>query len=446
MKNIILLILVFLISKTHFSQEVIDQVVAVVGNEIVLKSDVENQYIQLRAQGTYDLNGDLRCDILEELMFQKLLYLQALQDSVEITDKEIESELDRRISVFVNQLGSEKKMEEFYGKSISEIKKDFKSIIHEQLLTQRVQAGLVSDIKITPSEVKEFFEKIPEDSIPMVSAFYELSEIVFLPVIGKEEKDATIQKLNDLRDRILNGESFQTLAILYSEDPGSATRGGELGFVSRTDLVPEFASVAFNLTSPIEVSRVVETEYGYHIIQLIEKKGNLMNFRHILLTPEVSIEQISLTEEKALEVYELLQKDSISFSEAVTKYSDGETKFNNGKVINPYYGTTKLANEFVDPNTVRNIAGLKVGEYTKPFLSSSSKGAKLIKIVRLDQKVEEHKANLTDDYLEIQEYATQQKGQKIIEKWIHNKLESTYIRIDKTFCDCEFKFGNWKNE
>ena len=224
MKNIILLILVFLISKTHFSQEVIDQVVAVVGNEIVLKSDVENQYIQLRAQGTYDLNGDLRCDILEELMFQKLLYLQALQDSIEITDKEIESELDRRISVFVNQLGSEKKMEEFYGKSISEIKKDFKSIIHEQLLTQRVQAGLVSDIKITPSEVKEFFEKIPEDSIPMVSAFFELSEIVFVPEIGKEEKDATIQKLNDLRDRILNGESFQTLAILYSEDPGSATR------------------------------------------------------------------------------------------------------------------------------------------------------------------------------------------------------------------------------
>ncbi|MCK9255688.1 MAG: peptidylprolyl isomerase [Bacteroidales bacterium] len=444
MKNGIFLVLILLVSKICFSQEIIDNVVAVVGNEIILKSDVENQYIQIRSQGSYDLDGELKCDILEELMFQKLLYLQAIQDSVEVTDKEVEAELDRRISVFVNQLGSEKKMEEFYGKSITEIKNDFRSIIREQVLTQRVQGSLTSDLKVTPSEVKEFFQEIPEDSIPMVSAYFELSEIVFTPVIGKEEKEESIQKLNDLRDRILNGESFQTLAILYSEDPGSATNGGELGFVSRTDLVPEFASVAFNLTSPVEVSRVVETEYGYHIIQLIEKKGNMMNFRHILLTPDVSIEQISISENKAVEVYEMLKNDSISFNDAVNKFSDGESKFNNGKVINPYYGNTKLANEFVDPNTLRNISGLKVGEYSKPFLSSSSKGSKLIKIVRLDQKVEAHKANLTDDYLEIQEYAMQQKGQKIIEKWIENKLESTYIRIDSSFSDCDFKFGNWR--
>jgi peptidyl-prolyl cis-trans isomerase SurA len=443
-KNGIFLVLILLVSKICFSQEIIDNVVAVVGNEIILKSDVENQYIQIRSQGSYDLDGELKCDILEELMFQKLLYLQAIQDSVEVTDKEVEAELDRRISVFVNQLGSEKKMEEFYGKSITEIKNDFRSIIREQVLTQRVQGSLTSDLKVTPSEVKEFFQEIPEDSIPMVSAYFELSEIVFTPVIGKEEKEESIQKLNDLRDRILNGESFQTLAILYSEDPGSATNGGELGFVSRTDLVPEFASVAFNLTSPVEVSRVVETEYGYHIIQLIEKKGNMMNFRHILLTPDVSIEQISISENKAVEVYEMLKNDSISFNDAVNKFSDGESKFNNGKVINPYYGNTKLANEFVDPNTLRNISGLKVGEYSKPFLSSSSKGSKLIKIVRLDQKVEAHKANLTDDYLEIQEYAMQQKGQKIIEKWIENKLESTYIRIDSSFSDCDFKFGNWR--
>jgi peptidyl-prolyl cis-trans isomerase SurA len=221
-------------------------------------------------------------------------------------DKEVETELDRRISVFINQLGSEKKLEEFYGKSVNEIKADFRDVIREQLLTQKVQSGLTANLKITPSEVREFFEEIPLDSLPIVSAYFELSEIVVTPAIGQAEKDATIKKLNDLRDRILKGESFETLAILYSMDPGSATAGGELGFVSRTDLVPEFASVAFNLTSPEEVSRVVETEYGFHIIQLIEKKGNMMNFRHILLTPEVSIDQIVAAETKANEIYNLI--------------------------------------------------------------------------------------------------------------------------------------------
>lgn len=445
MKKIIIILLVLFVSKYFYSQEIIDQVVAVVGNEIILKSDIENQYIQIKAQGIYDEEEDLKCDILEELMFQKLLYLQAIQDSVEITEKEVENELDRRVAVFVNQLGSEKKMEDFYGKSIKEIKNDFRSIIKEQLLTQKVQSGLTNDVKITPSEVKEYFEQIPSDDIPMVSAFFELSEIVFLPLIGKAEKDATIQKLNDIRDRILNGESFQTMAILYSEDPGSATAGGELGFVSRTDLVPEFSAVAFNLTSPTEVSRVVETEYGYHIIQLIEKKGNMMNFRHILMTPEVSIEQISIAENKAYEVYNSLKADTLSFNDAVTKFSQGDSKFNNGKVLNPYYGNTKLSNEFVDPYTAKNIANLKPGEYTKPFLSSTSKGSKVIKIVRLYQKVEAHHANLVDDYQEIQDYAIQQKNKKIIEKWINNKLESTFIKIDKSYSNCNFKFGNWKN-
>lgn len=432
-----------ILSTFAISQEVIDQVVAVVGNEIILKSDVENQYIQIMSQNYNPDESDLKCDILEELMFQKLLFIQSKLDSIQITDKEVDTELDRRMSVFVNQLGSEQKLEEFYGKSVKDIKSDFRDIIKEQLLTQKVQTGLTSSLKVTPSEVKAYFESIPEDSLPLVESYFELSEITITPVIGQVEKDATMAKLNGIRDRILNGESFETMAILYSEDPGSSTSGGELGFVSRTDLVPEFASVAFNLTSPDEVSRVVETEYGFHIIRLVEKKGNMMNFRHILLTPAVSIDQVQIAETKADEVYSLMKSDSLSFDEAVKTYSDGDSKFNTGKVMNPYYGNSKLSDDFVDPYTRKAIANLKPGEYTKPFLAANNKGVKVMKIVRLDNRVENHVANLKDDYQEIQQFTLQQESQKVVEKWINTRLESTYIRIDPSYSNCNFKFGNW---
>jgi len=442
-KKTLILITLTLTSLMMLSQEVIDQVVAVVGNEIILKSDIENQYIQLISQGYYSEESDLKCDVLEELMFQKLLYLQALEDSIVVTEKEVETELDRRINVYVNQLGSEKKLEEYYGKTIKEIKNDFRGIIKEQILTQRVQSNLTQNVKVTPSEIKAYFESIPADSLPMVEAYYELSEIVISPEIGEAERNAAIEKLNGIRERILNGESFATLAILYSEDPGSANKGGELGFVSRNDLVPEFASVAFNLTSPEEVSRVVETEYGFHIIQLIEKKGNMMNFRHILLNPVVSVEQIQIAEKRAEEVYNLITSDSISFNDAVKSYSDSDTKFNNGKVMNPYYGNTKLSDDFVDPYTRKALSGLKPGEISKPFLATNNKGRKEMKIIRLDLKVENHVANLKDDYQELQQYALQVESQKVIEKWINNKLKSTYIRIDQSYSNCNFKFGDW---
>ncbi|HOZ31165.1 MAG TPA: peptidylprolyl isomerase [Bacteroidales bacterium] len=443
MKKTFALIILTFISIFLLSQEVIDQVVAVVGNEIILKSDIENQYIQIISQGYNLEESDLKCDILEELMFQKLLYLQALEDSIVVSDKEVETELDRRINVFINQLGSESKLEEYYGKTIAEIKNDFREVIEEQLLTQRVQSNLTADAKVTPSEIKAYYESIPVDSLPMVEAYFELSEIVISPQIGETEKNAAIEKLNGIRDRIINGESFATMAILYSEDPGSANKGGELGFVSRNDLVPEFASVAFNLTSPEEVSRVVETEYGFHIIQLIERKGNMMNFRHILLNPVVSIEQIEIAEKRAEEVYELIISDSISFNEAVKSYSDSDTKFNNGKVMNPYYGNTKLGDDYVDPYTRKALSGLKPGEISKPFLATNNRGRKEMKIIRLDTKVDSHVANLKDDYQELQQYALQLENQKIIEKWINNKLKSTYIRIDESYSNCNFKFGDW---
>ncbi len=442
-KSILILITAILSFNISYSQEIIDQVIAVVGNEIILESEIENQYIQLMSQGYASNSADIKCDILEEMMFQKLLYIQAGIDSVEVTKKEVETELNRRLDVFINQLGDEKALEEFYGKSILEIKADFSDIIEEQLLTQKVQQSLTGEVKITPSEVKAFFEEIPEDSIPMVEPYFEISEIVISPEIGQEEKDAVKEKLNGIRERIINGESFATMAILYSEDPGSATKGGELGFVGRNDLVPEFATVGFNLTSTEDVSRIVETEFGYHIIQLIEKKGNMMNFRHILLTPKIGIEELSIAETKMGEISELIKTDSIDFDKAVDEYSDADSRFNSGKVMNPYYGNAKLSKDFVDPYTAKTVNGLKQGEISEPFLSANEKGAKVMKIIRLDVKVEKHVANLKDDYQEIQQYALEKEKQERTEKWINEKLESTYVKIDDSYCNCKFKFGNW---
>jgi peptidyl-prolyl cis-trans isomerase SurA len=442
-KKVFVLVAFIWIGGTIIAQEVIDQVVAVVGSEIILKSDIENQYIQLKSQGLNSETSDAKCDILEELMFQKLLYLQAIYDSVEVTTKEVDTELNRRLDVFINQLGSEKKLEEFYGKSLIEIKSDFRDIIKEQLLTQKVQTTITSSVKVTPSEVRSFYEDIPKDSLPLVEAYFELSEIVIFPEIGQAEKDEVIAKLNEIRERILKGENFATLAILYSEDPGSSANGGDLGFVSRTDLVPEFASVAFNLTSTEDVSRVVETEYGFHIIQLVEKKGNMSNFRHILINPKTSVEQIQKAEIEIEEVNQLILKDSISFVDAARKYSDSDSKFNNGKVMNQYYGTSKLSNDFVDPYTRKAIVNLKVGEISKPFLSTNAKGTKVMKMVRLDSKVDSHVANLKDDYQEIQQYALQKENQKVIEKWIESKLAATYVRIDQSYGNCAFKYADW---
>lgn len=443
MKKISVFLLFLITTASLVNAQIIDHIVAIVGNEIILKSDIENQYIQVLSQGNYSDEGDIKCDILEELLFQKLLLIQADLDSITVTDKEVNNELDRRLNVFIAQLGSEKKLEEYYGKTILEIKNEFTKLIRDQMLCQKVQSSITENIKVTPSEVKKVFDEIPKDSLPKINAYMELSEIVIKPKVGKSEKDEIVKKLNEIRERILNGESFSTMAVLYSEDPGSAAKGGELGFVGRTDLVPEFAQIGFALTNTNDVSRVVETEFGFHIIQLIEKRGNLMNFRHILMLPKTSIEQISISEHKADSIHSLINNNLITFEAAVIKFSDSETKFNGGKITNPYIGNSKLTEDVIDPQTRKATINLKLGEYSKPFLSATNQGAKVFKIVKLINKVEEHTANLKDDYQEIQEYALQKEQQKIIENWIKSKINNTFIKIDDSYKNCKFKFADW---
>lgn len=441
-KTIIMTAIALLIGASTQAQGIIDKIVGIVGNEIIMMSDIENQYIQMASQ-QMKVDGNTRCEILEDMMFQKLLYVQAQKDSLSVTPKEVETELDRRLSVFINQIGSEQKLEEYFGKTIKSIKDDLRSTIEEQMLAQKVQQKIIGDTKVTPSEVKNFFEKLPADSIPTIEAYYELSEIVIKPEVSKEDKENVVAELNKIRERILNGESFSTMAVLYSEDPGSAMKGGELGFVSKTDLVPEFSQVAFNLTSPLDVSQVVETEYGFHIIQMIEKKGNMMNFRHILMKPKVSMAALEAADKKANEVYSILKSDTISFTDAVKKYSNGDSKGSDGKVMNPYYGDARMTSDFLDPYTKSAVMSLKEGEFSKPFLSSDNKGSRVIKIVRLDLDVKEHKANMKDDYLTLQRAALEDKNSRLIDEWVKDKVQSVYIKIDDEYKDCNFNVKCW---
>ncbi|MBR5984685.1 MAG: peptidylprolyl isomerase [Bacteroidales bacterium] len=442
MKKTLIISIICLLGTSAYSQGIIDKIVGIVGNEIIMMSDIENQYIQMASQ-QMDVNDNTRCEILEDMMFQKLLYVQAQKDSIEVTPKEVETELDRRLSVFINQIGSEQKLEEYFGKTIKSIKEDLRSTIEEQMMSQKVQQKIIGDTKVTPSEVKRYFENLPADSVPTIDAYYELSEIVIKPEVSKEDKEKVIAELNKIRERIQNGESFSTMAVLYSEDPGSAMKGGELGFVSKTDLVPEFSQVAFNLTSPLDVSQVVETEYGFHIIQMIEKKGNMMNFRHILMKPKVSMEALEAADKKANEVYNILKTDTISFVDAVKKYSNGDSKGSDGKVMNPYYGDAHMTSDFLDPYTKSAVMPLKEGEYSKPFLSTDNKGIRVIKIVRLDLDVKEHKANLKDDYLTLQRYALEDKNSKLIDEWIKDKVKGVYIKVDDEYKGCKFNVDCW---
>lgn len=442
-KTILITILSLLIGTCAYPQGVVDKIVGVVGNEIIMMSDIENQYIQMKSQ-QMETNANTRCMILEDMMFQKLLYVQAQKDSIQVTQREVETELDRRLSVFINQIGSEQKLEEYFGKTIKSIKDDLRSTIEEQLMAQKVQQKIIGETKVTPSEVKHFFDNLPADSIPTIESYYELSEIVIKPEVSKEDKDKVIAELNSIRERILNGESFSTMAVLYSEDPGSAMKGGELGFVSKTDLVPEFSQVAFNLTSPLDVSPVVETEYGFHIIQMIEKKGNMMNFRHILMKPKVNTEALEAADKKATEIYNILLSDTISFTDAVKKYSNGDSKGSDGKVMNPYFGDAHMTDDFLDPYTKSALLSLKEGEFSKPFLSSDNKGTRVIKIIRLDLDVKEHKANLKDDYLTIQRAALEDKNSRLVDEWVKDKTQGVYIKIDDEYKDCNFSISCWK--
>ncbi|PLX04822.1 MAG: peptidylprolyl isomerase [Marinilabiliales bacterium] len=442
MRSILLTLLIFLQIFSVRSQEVVDEVVAVVGSHIVMLSDIENQYYQYKQQGI-TFEGDLKCNILEELMYQKLLLNQAEYDSLEVTLKEVENVIDRKLGMFIDRIGDVEKLEEYFGKSLEEMKEELKEPTRDQLLAEKMQDKLTGELKVTPSEVRNYFKSIPADSLPLINAEMEFEQIVRYPKISETERLEVIDRLRGFRDRVMKGEKFATLAILYSEDPGTASKGGELGFLGRGDLVPEFSAVAFNLKAG-EVSRVVETEFGFHIIQMIEKKGELINVRHILLKPKISEQEVIKTRKFLDSLIRIVRKDSLSFGVAASKYSEDEaSKNNNGLAVNPYTGTSKHEVDQLDAATYYALKNLKIGDISKPFETVDIRGKLVCKVVRLKSRSKAHKANLNDDYQKIMDMAMEIKKDEVINKWIETKLKTTFVKIDPSYKNCEFSNKGW---
>jgi len=440
-KSILFSVLALLLTGLQAQQkQVIDQVAAVVGKNVILQSDIENQYIQYRLQRGISGSAEaIRCQILEDLLFQKLMLNQAEVDSITVTDDQVKQEMERRLRYFINELGSQEKLEAYYNKSLVEIKNELRRLVKDQMLVQEVQNDIMKDVEVTPSEIRAFYRAIPADSIPMINTEYEIAQIVKNPPISIDEKLAVKQRLYDLRQRILNGERFSTLAVLYSEDPGSARKGGELGFYGRGELYPEFEAVAFNLKDG-EISEIVETEAGFHIIQMIGRRGEYVNVRHILLVAKVSLESLEKAKAELDTIAVEIREGTITFDQAVAKYSQAANKSKDGLLLNPYSGSTLFEADDLDPQVSFVIDKLEVGQISDPVPMKTEEGKDAYRILMLKKKSIPHKANLKDDYSRIQILALQQKKQESIDKWIRNKSKSAYVNIGDSFNSCTFDF------
>lgn len=420
--------------------QTIDKVIAVVGGNITLQSELETQYLQMLSSG-YEPNDDTRCILFEELLYGNLLLHRAKIDSLAVSDGEVEDELSRRLEYFIAQLGSQEKLEEYYEKSILEIKDEFRELIKEQLLSQRMQQGITGDIKVTPAETRSYFNKIPKDSLPYINTEIEIGRIMRRPEITKDQKATARGKAEELRQRVLDGESFRALAILYSEDPGSSKNGGDLGFFERGMMVPEFDAIAFRLKED-SVSEVFETSFGFHFMEMMERRGEQINVRHILIRPKTS--ELDLEKARVFldSIHELINNKKMTFAEAAEKFSDDEeSNQNGGMMFNPMTGAPVFDMDqlgSIDQRLFLTIEKLEPGEISKAVKSQSPDGKESYNLYYLKSKTEPHVANMQDDYQRIQQAALAEKKNRVIEKWINDKAAATYIRIDDSFKDCPF--------
>jgi peptidyl-prolyl cis-trans isomerase SurA len=448
-QTISIIILLLLIHKVSHAQQtvsslsdindnqILDQVVAVVGKEVILKSDIETQYLQFRMQGFIEGSVEtIKCDILQDLVFQKLLLNQAEIDSIVVAESQVDQEMDRRFRYFIQQFGSKEKLEEYYDKTVDEFKEEMREVVKNQLIQQNVQAEIVRNVGITPKEVKAFYKEIPADSLPLINPEYFVSELVQEPQITEREKLMVKERLLELRTRILKGESFATLAILYSEDPGSAKKGGELGMYGRGELYPEFEDVAFTLKEG-EISGIVETEAGYHIIQMIEKQEEFVNVRHILLRPKITSTQIEETVSFLDSVYKLIQDSVYDFETAVRMFSDNPNKISGGMLINPASGNTSFQAEELDPKVFYTIDKLKIGEVSKPVSFVTQENKEAFRLLKLINKTKPHRANIEQDYDKIYMIALNRKHQQIMDEWVIDHAQKAYINIAENYSDCD---------
>jgi peptidyl-prolyl cis-trans isomerase SurA len=454
--NKIIFSILCLIAGSAFAQaqdNVIDEVIWIVGDEAILRSDVENMRLQMQAE-RQRIDGDPYCVLPEQMAIQKLYLHQAKLDSIDVPDSQVFSMVERRINNAITTAGSREKLEEYLRKPLSAIREEWRQMAKEQLIVQEMHRKLIGKIKVTPSDVRNYYNRIPQDSLPFIPTTVEVEIVTLEPKIALEETDDIKQRLRDYTEQVTSGKrEFSTLARLYSEDPESAVRGGELGFQGKGFLLPEFAAVAFELNDPKRVSRIVETEYGFHIIQLIEKRGDRINVRHILLKPKVTKEELSEATQRLDSVRTDILNNKFTFEDAATYIShDKDTKNNRGLLVNTPQliqmetersGTSRFEMEELPPEIGKAIYGMTIGDISQPFSMINSKQKEVVAIVKLRARSEGHKASLAEDYQALKSIVEQMKGEDILNKWLANKQQDTYIRINDNWKNCDFQTSGW---
>ena len=431
-------------------QSVIDEVIWVVGDEAILKSDVENMRMQAAMEGI-KWNGDPDCAIPEQIAVQKLFVHQADIDSIEVTDADVAQDVENQISTWLDMVdGSRERLEEYKHQTITEMRNEMRDEFKDRQKVQKMKQKLVENIAVTPADVRRYFSTLPQDSLPYVPTEVEVQIICQTPRIEEEEINRVKEELREYTDRVNKGEStFQTLARLYSEDPGSARRGGELGLVGRATLDPAFATVAFNLTDPKKISKIVESEFGYHIIQLVEKRGDKVNVRHILKKPVVSDEAI----EKALGRLDSIAADiregKFSFEDAASMLSDDkETRSNKGLMSNSQmqYGrsiTSRFQMQDLPPEVAKVVDTMQVGQISKSFQLINSKGKTVCVIAKLKSRVDGHRANISDDFQVLKEVVLNKRQQETLHQWVVDKIKGVYTHLNDNYRDCKFEYEGW---
>ena len=450
-----LLIIGLLVLGNWFSSEVviaqdnvIDEVIWIVGEEAILRSEVEEERLRAQYEGQ-PIAGDPYCVIPEQLAIQKLFLHQAELDSIEVNESSVSSQVDMRMNYYISQIGSKEKMEEYFRKTSSEIREEMMTMVRNQMIIQQMQAKLTENINPTPAEIRRYYNSLPQDSIPMVPAQVEVQILSIEPTVPLEETERIKTRLREFTERVHSGNAdFGMLARLYSEDVESAKRGGELGFVGKGQLVSEFANVAFNLTDPKRVSRIVQTEYGYHIIQLIEKKGDRINCRHILLKPRVSVDDKVRAVERLDSIRGLVVDSGMPFELAVAQFSeDKNTMMSGGTMTNMNTGASKFEYQDLPPEIAKQIYVLQEGEVSQPFaMVDRTKNKEICAIVRLKSKRDAHKANLVDDFQVIRDMYAQKLSGELIDKWIRDKQQEIYVSIDPSWRGCDFQYPGWVHE
>lgn len=434
----------FMLPAMVFAQDkIVDQIVAVVGGNIILKSDIERMAIDQQAQGI-TTEGDMKCEILENFLVDKLLVAEAELDTlIEVTPSQVNQQMDRQMAMYTAYLGSDKAVEEYFKKPIMDIKADMREGIRNQLLSQQMREKITKDVTVTPSEVRAYYRSLKEDEIPMVPTQYEYSQITIQPQIDIEEDNRIKAKLRDIKKKIEEGSSFATMAVLYSED-GSAKDGGVIGYMGRAELDPTYAAAAFNLKDD-KVSNVVRSAFGYHIIQLVDKKGEKVNTRHILIKPKVSIEAREKANNALDSLANMIRRNELKFEEAAPVFSsDKNSKNNAGVVINPETMSSKFAVEDLDPDVSKVITKMNINEISAPFQTTDRESQQMVyKIIKLNRKLDSHRADLQNDYQKLSEDFLRKKKEQVFNDWVKAQQIKNYIRIADTYANCNFNFSNW---